>query len=76
MLMSDVCGRNYDSLLELERMKFLEDLPWDSLPNDHDAFPITSEQRVELDFRMAAYEGDKDRGRLAADVIADVRRRL
>jgi len=44
MLMSDVCGRNYDSLLELERMKFLEDLPWDSLPNDHDAFPITSEQ--------------------------------
>ena len=57
-------------------MQSLDDLPCDGLADDHDAFPITSEQRVELDFRMAAYEGDKDRGLLAADVIADVRRRL
>lgn len=57
-------------------MKFLDDLFWDSLPDVHKEFPITAEQRVELDSRLMAYEADKDRGRLADDVLADVRRRL
>lgn len=58
-------------VFELER-----DLVWDSLANDCKALPVTSDQRVELDSRLAAYEGDKNRGRLAADVLADLRRRL
>lgn len=63
-------------VFKVDRMKILDDLFWDSLAEDYEPFPITSEQRVELDSRLTAYESDKDRGRLAADVLADVRRRL
>ena len=58
-----------------ERMKLVEDL-WDSIAADHNALPITPEQKAELDRRLEAYTLDKNRGRPAADVIADVRRRL
>ncbi len=58
-----------------ERMKLVEDL-WDSIAEDRKALPVTPEQKAELDRRLKAYEVDKVRGRLAADVLADVRRRL
>jgi putative addiction module component (TIGR02574 family) len=58
-----------------ERIKLVEDL-WDSIAADKKALPVTPEQRAELDRRLDAYEMDKNDGRLAADVIADVRRRL
>ncbi|MGC8519119.1 MAG: addiction module protein [Steroidobacteraceae bacterium] len=58
-----------------ERIKLVEDL-WDSIADDRKALPVTPEQRAELDRRLAAYEIDKNRGRPAADVLADVRRRL
>lgn len=58
-----------------ERIKLVEDL-WDSIAEDSKALPVTPEQRAELDRRLKAYEVDKNRGRLAADVLADVRRRL
>lgn len=58
-----------------ERIKLVEDL-WDSIAEDREALPVTPEQRAELDRRLAAYEIDKNRGRPAADVLADVRRRL
>ena len=58
-----------------DRIKLVEDL-WDSIAEDRKALPVTPEQRVELDRRLAAYEIDKNRGRPAADVLADVRRRL
>lgn len=58
-----------------ERIKLVEDL-WDSIAEDRKALPVTPEQTAELDRRLAAYEIDKDRGRPAADVLADVRRRL
>lgn len=57
-------------------MKLLDDVFWDSLAEDCKPLPVTSEQTIELDSRLTAYESDKDRGRLAADVLADVRRRL
>jgi putative addiction module component (TIGR02574 family) len=57
------------------RIKLVEDL-WDSIAEDRKALPVTPEQRGELDHRLKAYEVDKNRGRLAADVLADVRRRL
>jgi len=58
-----------------ERIKLVEDL-WDSIAADKEALPVTPEQKAELDRRLDAYEADKNPGRLASDVIADVRRRL
>lgn len=60
----------------MDRTKLLDDLYWDGLADDSKPLPITSGQRVELDSRLTAYEADDDRGRTAADVLADVRRRL
>jgi len=60
-----------DNLRELpveERIKLVEDL-WDSIAEDRKALPVTSEQKAELDRRLKAYEVDKNRGRLAADVL-------
>jgi len=37
---------------------------------------LTAEQRAELDRRLNAYEIDGNRGRLATEVIADIRRKL
>jgi hypothetical protein len=36
----------------------------------------TPDQQAELDRRLDAYATDGNRGRMAADVIADVRRKL
>ena len=57
-----------------ERIQLVEDL-WDSIAADQNALPLTSEQKVELDRRLDAYAVDRNRGRLAADVIGDIRRR-
>ena len=65
-------------LLELpakERIKLVEDL-WDSIAEDRKALPVTPDQEAELDRRLKAYEGDKNRGRIAADLLVDMRRRL
>ena len=58
-----------------ERIRIVEDL-WDSIAADQKALPFTPEQKAELDCRLDAYEIDKNRGRLAADAVADIRRRL
>lgn len=58
-----------------ERIKLVEDL-WDSIAEDRKALQVTPEQKAELDRRLEAYEVDKNRGRLATDVLADIRRRL
>jgi len=58
-----------------ERIKLVEDL-WDSIAADQQAMPLTAEQRGELDRRLDAYETDKNRGRLAADAVADIRHKL
>jgi len=68
----------YANLRELpmeERMLLVENL-WDSTAEDRKALPFTPEQRAELDRRLRAYELDKNRGRPAADVLAEVRCRL
>ena len=43
---------------------------------DSEAPTLTAPQKAELDRRLAAYEADRDRGRPADEVIADIRRRL
>ena len=65
-------------LLELpveERIRIVEDL-WDSIAADQKSLPLTAEQKAELDRRLDAYETDGNSGRLAADVITDIRRKL
>ena len=64
-------------LLELpveERIRIVEDL-WDSIAADQKSLPLTAEQKAELDRRLDAYEADGNSGRLAADAIADIRRK-
>ena len=58
-----------------ERIRIVEDL-WDSIAADQKALPLTADQKAELDRRLDAFEVDKNRGRLAADAVADVRRKL
>lgn len=58
-----------------ERIRLVEDL-WDSIAADQQALRLTAEQKAELDRRLDAYEIDKNRGRLAIDAVADIRRKL
>ena len=55
-----------------ERIKLVQDL-WDSISADQNKLSLTDEQKDELDRRIDAFEIDKDKGRLAKDVLADVR---
>ena len=63
------------SLPIVERIQIVEDL-WDSIAADEAALSLTDEQRCELDRRLDAYESDRIKGRIASDVIADIRKRL
>jgi putative addiction module component (TIGR02574 family) len=58
-----------------ERIRLVEDL-WDSIAADQNTLPLTTDQRIELDRRLDAYETDRNPGRPAADVIADIRKKL
>lgn len=58
-----------------ERIKLVEDL-WDSIAADQQALRLTAEQKAELDRRLDAYEIDKSQGRLVADAVIDIRRKL
>ena len=66
------------SLRELpidKRIQLVEDL-WDSIAADGEAVSLSDEQRAELDRRLDDYEADGIKGRKAANVLADVRKRL
>ena len=58
-----------------ERIRLVEDL-WDSIAADQSALPLTADQRTELDRRLDAYQADGNLGRPAADVIAEIRKKL
>lgn len=58
-----------------ERIRLVEDL-WDSIASDQKVLPLTPEQKAELDQRLDAYAADRDPGRRADEVIADIRKRL
>lgn len=58
-----------------ERIKLVEEL-WDSIASEQKALPLTAEQKAEIDRRLDAYAADGNRGRPAADAIADIRRKL
>ena len=67
-----------DSLRTLpivERIRIVEDL-WDSIAVDQDTLSLTDEQKTELDQRLDAYEADRIKGRIASEVIVDIRKQL
>lgn len=66
---------NLRTLPIVERIRLVEDL-WDSIASDQAALSLTDEQRAELDRRLDAYESEGIKGRIASEVIADIRKRL
>lgn len=58
-----------------QRLHLVEEL-WDSIAADQDALALSEAQRQELNRRLDAYELDRDPGRPAEDVVADIRKRL
>jgi putative addiction module component (TIGR02574 family) len=66
---------NLRTLPLVERIRLVEDL-WDSIAAEQAALCLTDEQRAELDQRLDAYESDGVKGRIASEVIADIRQRL
>jgi putative addiction module component (TIGR02574 family) len=58
-----------------ERIRLVEDL-WDSIAADQAVLPLTVEQRTELNLRLDAYESDGVKGRVASEIIADIRKKL
>ncbi|MDH3633062.1 MAG: addiction module protein [Gammaproteobacteria bacterium] len=66
------------SILKLpleDRIRLVEDI-WDSIAAEQSSLELTDAQRMELDKRLDAYEGDGDKGREASEVIADIKSRL
>ncbi len=66
---------NLRTLPIVERIQLVEDL-WDSIASDQAALSLKDEQKAELDRRLNAYESDGIKGRIASEVIADIRKRL
>ena len=58
-----------------ERIKLVEDL-WDSIAADQNALPLTPAQRDALDKRLDSYELDRNGGRTADEVVAEIRKAL
>ncbi|MFW6332663.1 MAG: addiction module protein [Thermodesulfobacteriota bacterium] len=48
----------------------------DSIADEQNTLKLTDDQRSELDRRLDMYEADKIKGRMAAIVISDIRKRL
>lgn len=71
-----------DSLIEearkmpvAERIRIAEEL-WDSLSEEQLDFPLTQEQRDELETRLADYEAHPEAGASWEDVRARIERQL
>ena len=58
-----------------ERIRIAEEL-WDSLSDDQLNFPVTAEQRDELESRLADYEAHPEAGSSWEDVRARIERQL
>jgi putative addiction module component (TIGR02574 family) len=58
-----------------ERIRIAEEL-WDSLSEEHLDFPLTSQQRDELETRLADYEAHPEAGSSWEDVRVRIERQL
>lgn len=68
-------NKNLRQLSIAQRIQLVEDI-WDSIADEQSAIALTEEQRTELDRRLEAYKIDGNKGRLAKDVISEIRKRL
>jgi putative addiction module component (TIGR02574 family) len=83
MLLSGLVHGGYDRVMNTklralpvsERIRLVGEL-WDSIAADGESLPLTAAQAAELDSRLKAFENDKSPGRPAAEVIAEIRKRL
>lgn len=66
---------NLEDLPIAEKVRLVEDL-WDSIASNQESLPLTQEQRIELDRRLAAYDADGDIGRPVREAITDIRSQL
>ena len=68
---------DFSHLTPAERIELAQDL-WDSLEDDQvaEAFPLSDEQRAELDRRLADLDANPDAGRPWEEVEAEIRARL
>lgn len=66
---------NLGNLSVDERIRLVKDL-WDSIASDLNSLPLTKDQQAELERRLKAFQDDGNPGRLADDVIKDIRSRL
>jgi putative addiction module component (TIGR02574 family) len=66
---------NLFTLPIVEKIRLVEDLR-DSIASDQTALLLTDDQRAEIDRRLDAYESEGIKGRIASEVIADIRKRL
>jgi len=58
-----------------QRLQIVEDL-WDSIAADQRALSLSDEQKMELDRRLEAFTLDGNQGRLAKEVLAEIRKRM
>lgn len=70
-----------DSLLQevrklsvAEQLKIVEEI-WDGINGEGSEFPLSAEQREELDRRLADYENDRNVGSTWEDVRARIERK-
>jgi putative addiction module component (TIGR02574 family) len=68
---------DFSHLTTAERIELAQDL-WDSLDDDQvaEAFPLSDEQRAELDRRLADLDANPDAGRPWKEVEAEIRARI
>ena len=52
---------NFQELTSSEKILLTEEL-WDSLASDEHLFPLTEEQKLELDLRLASYSANPKEG--------------
>ena len=55
---------------------WLAEAIWESVSSLPDAFPLTAEQRQELDLRLADHEADPNEGSTLEEVFARLRREV
>jgi putative addiction module component (TIGR02574 family) len=66
---------NLRNLPVKDRIRLVEDI-WDSISSDQNLLSLSASQKKELDLRMSAYEIDKNKGRLAEEVLSNIQNRL
>ena len=66
---------NIKKLSVVERILIVEDI-WDSIISSKESFPISDEQKKELDLRLEAYYKNPEEGRTWKEVKANIHTQL